>query len=367
MEPLKIASLHEWGLSLERPVIISGPCSAESEEQVIETAQRLADKGIDVLRAGIWKPRTRPGSFEGIGRIALPWLKKAGQMIGKPIAVEVATREHVFDCLKAGVDILWVGARTTANPFSVQEIADALEGVDIPVIVKNPVNPDLQLWIGAIERINRAGVTKIGALHRGFSSYDKSKYRNKPMWELPIELKRLYPEIPLFCDPSHICGNRDLLASVSQKAMDLDFDGLMLESHRDPDHAWSDASQQVTPERLGEIVDGLIIRSHDPEIAANKLDEYRSQIDRVDNYIMEMIAERMDIAKKIGEFKRDNNMVILQSGRWDEIVKDRVAKGQKKELTEEFVRALFDAVHQESIRNQTKIMNVNASHDVSHH
>lgn len=357
MGEMNIVSLKDWGFNFEKPVIVSGPCSAESEEQVIETAQRLADKGIDVLRAGIWKPRTRPGSFEGIGKIALPWLKKAGQIIGKPIAVEVATREHVFDCLKAGVDILWVGARTTANPFSVQEIADALEGVDIPVIVKNPVNPDLQLWIGAIERINRAGITKIGALHRGFSSYDKSKYRNKPMWELPIELRRLYPELPLFCDPSHICGNRELLASVSQKAMDLDFDGLMLESHRDPDNAWSDASQQVTPEALGKIVDGLIIRSASPEITANTLDEMRSQIDRIDNYLMELLSERMDIARKIGEFKRDNNILILQSGRWDEIVKDRVTKGTSKDMTEEFIRELFDAIHQESIRNQTKIMN----------
>jgi chorismate mutase len=359
MGQLNITPLKDWGFKFEKPVIVSGPCSAESEEQVLETAQRLADKGIDVLRAGIWKPRTRPGSFEGLGKIALPWLKKAGQMIGKPIAVEVATREHVFDCLKAGVDILWIGARTTANPFSVQEIADALEGVDIPVIVKNPVNPDLQLWIGAVERINRAGVTKIGALHRGFSSYDKSKYRNKPMWELPIELRRLYPQIPLFCDPSHICGNRDLLASVSQKAMDLDFDGLMLESHRDPDNAWSDAAQQVTPEVLGEIVAGLVIRSASPDVAANLLDEMRAQIDRLDNYLMEILVERMDVAKKIGEFKRDNNMIILQSGRWDEIVQDRVAKGQKKEMTEEFIRGIFDAIHQESIRNQTKIMNVN--------
>lgn len=357
METLNITPLKDWGFGFEKPVIISGPCSAESEEQVMETARRLADKGIDVLRAGIWKPRTRPGSFEGLGRIALPWLKKAGQEIGKPIAVEVATREHVFDCLKAGVDILWIGARTTANPFSVQEIADALEGVDIPVIVKNPVNPDLQLWIGALERINRAGITRIGALHRGFSAYDKSKYRNKPMWEFPIELRRLFNELPIFCDPSHICGNRDLLLSVAQKAMDLDFDGLMLESHRDPDKAWSDASQQVTPERLGEIVSHLVIREAQPDIAANKLDEMRSKIDRIDNYIMEILSERMDVAKQIGEFKRDNNITILQSGRWDEIVKDRVAKGIKKDLTEDFILHLFEAIHQESIRHQTKVMN----------
>ncbi|MCO5233011.1 MAG: bifunctional 3-deoxy-7-phosphoheptulonate synthase/chorismate mutase type II [Chitinophagales bacterium] len=357
MGELNIAPLSSWGLPDKRPLIISGPCSAESEEQVIETAQRLADKGIDVLRAGIWKPRTRPGSFEGLGKIALPWLKKAGAIIGKPIAVEVATREHVFDCLKAGVDILWIGARTTANPFSVQEIADALEGVDIPVIVKNPVNPDLQLWIGALERINRAGITKIGALHRGFSSYDKSKYRNKPMWEFPIELKRLYPNLPLFNDPSHICGNREHLASVAQKALDLDFDGLMLESHRDPDNAWSDASQQVTPEGLGEIVKGLVIRNADPNIVANRLDELRSQIDRIDNYILEILVDRMDIVEKIGEFKRDNNITILQSGRWDEIVHDRVQKGLKKGLTEDFIKDLFEAVHQESIRHQTKVMN----------
>lgn len=357
MERLKIDPLSTWGLPSKRPLIISGPCSAESEEQVLETAKRLDGQGIDILRAGIWKPRTRPGSFEGVGRIALPWLKKAGQQLGKPIAVEVATREHVFECLKAGVDILWIGARTTANPFSVQEIADALEGVDIPVIVKNPVNPDLQLWIGALERINRAGITRIGALHRGFSSYDKSKYRNKPMWEIPIELKRIYPELPLFSDPSHISGNRELISSLSQKALDLDFDGLMIEAHRLPADAWSDADQQVTPERLGEIVKGLVIRDQKPDVAANKLDEMRAGIDRIDNYVLEILAERMDIAEKIGEFKRDNKMTILQSGRWDQIVQDRAELGLSKGLTEEFVKELFEAVHQESIRHQTKVMN----------
>jgi len=357
MERLKIDPLSTWGLPNKRPLVISGPCSAESEEQVLETAKRLDGQGIDILRAGIWKPRTRPGSFEGVGRIALPWLKKAGEQLGKPIAVEVATREHVFDCLKAGVDILWVGARTTANPFSVQEIADALEGVDIPVIVKNPVNPDLQLWIGALERINRAGITRLGALHRGFSSYDKSKYRNKPMWEIPIELKRIYPEIPLFSDPSHISGNRELIASLAQKALDLNFDGLMIEAHRMPDEAWSDAGQQVTPERLGEIVKGLVIRDQNPEVAANKLEEMRAGIDRIDNYVLEILAERMDIAEKIGEFKRDNKMTILQTGRWDQIVQDRAKMGLSKGLTEEFVKELFEAIHQESIRHQTKVMN----------
>jgi chorismate mutase len=357
MNELQISLLKDWGFDFKRPVIISGPCSAETEEQVMETALGLKDANIDVLRAGIWKPRTRPGMFEGIGKEGLKWLKAAGTAIGKPIAVEVATREHVFDCLKAGVDILWIGARTTANPFSVQEIADALEGVAIPVIVKNPVNPDLQLWIGAIERINRAGITKIGALHRGFSSYEKSKYRNKPMWELPVELKRLYPELPVFCDPSHICGGRELLASVAQKAMDLDFDGLMLESHCNPDKAWSDASQQVTPSRLSEITHGLIIRDGHSEIHDNKLDALRANIDRIDNYMMEILSERMDIARQIGLYKKENNYTILQTNRWDEIVKDRINKGVSKELTEEFIKELFEAIHQESIRNQTKIMN----------
>ncbi len=357
MSQLQITKLEDWGLNIKRPVIISGPCSAETEDQVMETALGLKDQGIDILRAGIWKPRTRPGMFEGIGKEGLRWLREAGKAIGKPVAVEVATREHVFDCLKAGVDILWIGARTTANPFSVQEIADALEGVAIPVLVKNPVNPDLQLWMGAMERINRAGITKIGALHRGFSSYEKSKYRNKPMWELPIELKRLYPDMPLFCDPSHICGGRELLASVAQKAMDLDYDGLMLESHCNPDKAWSDASQQVTPQRLGEIVKGLVIRESHEEIHDNKLDNLRANIDRIDNYIMEILSERMDIARQIGGFKRDHAMTILQTGRWDEIVHDRIVKGQQKELTEEFIKELFEAIHQESIRHQTKVMN----------
>jgi len=357
MSNLQITKLEDWGFNFKRPVIISGPCSAETEEQVMETALGLRDQGIDILRAGIWKPRTRPGMFEGIGKEGLRWLRDAGKAIGKPVAVEVATREHVFDCLKAGVDILWIGARTTANPFSVQEIADALEGVAIPVLVKNPVNPDLQLWMGAMERINRAGITKIGALHRGFSSYEKSKYRNKPMWELPIELKRLYPDMPIFCDPSHICGGRELLASVAQKAMDLDYDGLMLESHCNPDKAWSDAAQQVTPERLGEIVRGLIIRESHEEIHDNQLDNLRANIDRIDNYIMEILSERMDIARQIGQFKKDHAITILQTGRWDEIVHDRIVKGHKKELTEDFIKELFEAIHQESIRHQTKVMN----------
>lgn len=358
MSNLNILPLKDWGFNFERPIIISGPCSCETEEQMLETAKRLADKGIDVLRAGIWKPRTRPGMFEGIGKDGLTWLIEAGKQIGKPTTVEVATGQHVEDALKAGVDILWIGARTTVNPFSVQEVADALKGVDVPVLIKNPINPDLQLWLGSMERINAVGIKRIGAIHRGFSSYEKSKYRNKPMWEIPVEMKRLYPHMPIIVDPSHICGARELIPSVAQKALDLDFDGLMIESHRDPDQAWSDAQQQVTPERLGEIISGLIVRhSKLDDYEENNLEALRAQIDRIDNYMLEIMGERMDIARKIGEFKRDNGITILQTNRWDEIINDRIKKASKKELTEDFVREMMDAIHQESIRHQTKIMN----------
>ena len=358
MSNLNIVPLKDWGFNFEKPVIISGPCSCETEEQMMETAQRLADKGIHVLRAGIWKPRTRPGMFEGIGKEGLEWLVNAGKQIGKPTTVEVATGQHVEDSLKAGVDILWIGARTTVNPFSVQEVADALRGVDIPVLVKNPINPDLQLWLGSMERLNAVGIKRLGAIHRGFSSYEKSKYRNKPMWELPVELRRLYPEMPIIVDPSHICGSRELIPSVCQKALDLDFDGLMIESHRDPDNAWSDASQQITPERLAEIVSSLIIRSSKlDDYAENKLEALRAQIDRIDNYMLEIMGERMDIARKIGEFKRDNGITILQTNRWDEIINDRIKKADKKDLTDDFVKEMMEAIHQESIRHQTKIMN----------
>ncbi|QQR97294.1 MAG: bifunctional 3-deoxy-7-phosphoheptulonate synthase/chorismate mutase type II [Sphingobacteriales bacterium] len=358
MSDLNIVPLKDWGFNFKKPLIISGPCSCETEEQMMETAKRLADKGVDVLRAGIWKPRTRPGMFEGIGKEGLSWLVNAGKEIGKPVAVEVATAQHVQDCLELGVDILWLGARTTVNPFSVQEVADALKGVDIPVLVKNPINPDLQLWLGSMERVNKVGIKRLGAIHRGFSSYEKSKYRNKPMWELPVELRRLYPDMPIIVDPSHICGGRELIPSVAQKALDLDFDGLMIESHRDPDNAWSDASQQVTPERLGEILTNLVVRhSKLDDYEEDKLDALRAKIDRIDNYLLEIMGERMEIAKAIGEFKRDNGITILQSNRWDEIVNDRISKGAKKELTEDFVKELFEAVHQESIRHQTKVMN----------
>ena len=358
MTAFDIVPLQDWGFNIKRPFIVSGPCSCETEEQMLETAERLAGQGIAALRAGIWKPRTRPGMFEGIGKEGLGWLVNAGKAAGLPTTVEVATAKHVEDSLEAGVDILWVGARTTVNPFSVQEIADALRGVDVPVLVKNPLNPDLQLWIGSMERIHAAGIKKLGAIHRGFSSYEKSKYRNKPMWELPIELRRLHPNMPIVVDPSHICGERTLIPSVAQKALDLDFDGLMIESHRDPDNAWSDAKQQVTPERLGEIISALVVRqSKLDDYAENQLETLRAQIDRIDNYMLEIMGERMDIARKIGEFKRDNGITILQTNRWDEIINDRAEKAAKKDLTRDFVIHMMEAIHQESIRHQTKIMN----------
>lgn len=353
-----LKSLDEWGLGIKRPFIIAGPCSCETEQQMMETAVRLKDKGVTALRAGIWKPRTRPGMFEGIGIEGLSWLVQAGKAAGLPTAVEVANGQHVEDALEAGIDILWIGARTTVNPFSIQEVADALKGVDVPVLVKNPLNPDLQLWIGGLERVYVAGIRRLGAVHRGFSSYEKTKYRNKPMWELPIELRRLHPEIPIVTDPSHICGDRSMIGETAQKAFDLNFDGLMIESHRDPENAWSDSKQQVTPERVGEIISKLVIRSSVLDYEAEDfLAVLRGHIDRIDNYLLELMGERMEVARQIGEFKRENGITILQAARWDQIVRDRVAKGGTKELTEEFVRDLMKAVHQESIRHQNKVMN----------
>jgi len=350
--------LEDWGFTNSKPLVIAGPCSCETEEQMHETAMRLKATGVSALRAGIWKPRTRPGMFEGIGKEGLNWLVSAGKAAGLPTAVEVANAQHVEDTLEAGVDILWIGARTTVNPFSVQEVADALKGVDVPVLVKNPLNPDLQLWIGGLERVHAAGIRKLGAIHRGFSSYERSEYRNKPMWELPIELRRLHPDVPIVVDPSHICGKRSMIPAAAQKAMDLDFNGLMIESHRDPDNAWSDSAQQLTPEELSAVIKGLVIRSSQVDHnAEDALAVLRGQIDRIDNYLLELMSERMGIARQIGEFKRDAGITILQTGRWDEIVRDRVKKGSEKELTEKFVLDLMEAVHKESIRNQTKVMN----------
>jgi chorismate mutase len=356
-QTMKELVLEKWN---KRPLIISGPCSAETEEQVLETAQRLANTGrIDILRAGIWKPRTKPGLFEGIGAKGLPWMLQAKKITGLPVTVEVATAKQVQDALAFDVDILWIGARTTVNPFSVQEVADALRGVDVPVLIKNPINPDLELWTGAVERVARAGVKNIGLIHRGFSSYGNTEYRNAPMWHLAIEMKRRNPGMPIICDPSHICGRRDILQDVSQVSVDLDFDGLMIESHIDPDNAWSDAKQQITPERLGEILAAITWRSEGSSEAEfqTALASMREQINQLDDELLQILGQRMKVADKIGEFKKNNNITILQTKRWNDILERAMLKGDKLGLSREFITKYFDAVHLESISHQNKIMN----------
>lgn len=341
-------------------MIISGPCSAETEEQVIETVQKLAAIGkVDMIRAGIWKPRTRPGSFEGIGVKGLPWLLKAKQLTGLPTTVEVATGKQVEDALSFEVDVLWIGARTTVNPFSVQEVADALRGTDVPVLIKNPINPDLELWTGAVERVAKSGVKQIGLIHRGFSSYGNTEYRNAPMWHLAIEMKLRYPDLLFINDPSHICGRRDILLDVAQKAIDLDYDGLMIEAHIDPDHAWSDAKQQVTPEKLAEMLDSIAWRREDvnSEEYHAALEKLRQQINHLDDELMQILSQRMKIAEKIGEYKKNNSITILQTNRWNEILHRAVTKGEKLGLSKEFITKYFDAMHMESINHQNKIMN----------
>jgi chorismate mutase len=347
------------GVPKERPLIMAGPCSAETEKQVMETARQLNERGIKIYRAGIWKPRTRPNSFEGVGREGLPWLKKVKEEFGMLTATEVANKEHVFEALKFGVDMIWIGARTTANPFTVQEIADALNGVDIPVLIKNPINPDVELWIGAFERINQAGLKKLAAIHRGFSTYGKSFYRNDPQWQIPIELKRQIPNLPIITDPSHICGNRDGLFEISQEAMDLDFDGLIIETHCDPDNALSDAKQQITPATLKKMIDSLVLRTAniDNTIIMHNLEELRNQIDKYDDKLIDILEDRMKVAEKIGKYKKENNITILQSSRWDDLLKRRIAIAEKKGLSEEFILKVFRAIHQESINHQTKVMN----------
>ena len=342
-----------------RPVMIAGPCSVETEEQMIQTAVRLKATGkVDILRGGIWKPRTRPGMFEGIGAKGLPWMQKAKELTGLPITVEVAKASHVELALEFGVDVLWVGARTTVNPFSVQEVADALRGVDIPVLVKNPINPDLALWLGGIERLQKVGIDKIGGIHRGFSNASEKVFRNRPQWQLAIDFKTAMPELPLINDPSHICGRRDLLSSVAQKAMDLDFDGLMIESHITPDEAWSDAKQQITPEVYGELISRLNIRKHG--LAAEektKLDQLRKDIDLIDEELIHVLSSRMKVAREIGQYKKDHNLTILQSDRWMEVVAKFVEKANNNHLSEEFITKVIKAIHDESISQQEDIIN----------
>ncbi|HLP55572.1 MAG TPA: chorismate mutase [Fluviicola sp.] len=345
----------------KRPFLIAGPCSAETEEQVMETVQQLQKHcSIDLLRAGIWKPRTRPDSFEGIGEVGLEWLVTAGKAIGVPTTTEVANARHAELALKAGVDVLWIGARTTVNPFAVQEIADVLEGTKIPVLVKNPVNPDLELWIGAFERLEKAGITDLAAIHRGFSVYKHPKYRNVPSWELPLALRDRLPHIPLICDPSHISGKRSLLLEVSQKAMDLNFDGLMIESHRNPDEAWSDAAQQLTPANLDLLIKALVLRSREvSDNALGELEELREKISVLDDRLFEILTARMRLSEDVGAFKREHNITILQEEHWRKMIAGRLEKAGEYGLAERFVSLVMNALHQESIRHQTRIMNPN--------
>lgn len=339
----------------DRPLIIAGPCSAETEEQVMQTAQQLAQKGCRIFRAGIWKPRTKPGGFEGNGEAALPWMSQVKKETGMLVSTEVATPEHVELALKYGVDVLWVGARTSANPFAMQALADAMKGLDVPVLVKNPVNPDLELWIGALERINQAGIKRLGAIHRGFSSYDKKIYRNLPMWQIPIELHRRIPDLPIICDPSHIGGSRELIAPLCQQAMDLGFDGLIVESHCEPDKAWSDAKQQVTPDVLDYILSLLVIR--DEKATTEGITMLRKQIDELDNQLMDLLAKRMRVCREIGQYKKEHNMTVLQTARYNEILEKRGAQGALCGMGAKFVKKIFEEVHEESVRQQIEILN----------
>ena len=347
---MEIKKLVLKGLEANRPIVIAGPCSAESRAQVMQTATELAEKGIKIFRAGIWKPRTKPGGFEGIGAVGLPWLKEVTEKTGMMVATEVATPAHVIEAIKAGIDLLWIGARTAANPFAMQELADALKGVDIPILLKNPVNPDLELWIGGLERLYNAGLTNLGVIHRGFSSYDKKIYRNAPLWHIPIELKRRYPEITIICDPSHIGGARELVAPIAQQAMDLNFDGLIIESHCNPDCALSDAKQQLTPAVLDYTLNMLVIR--DNVQTTENLSVLRKQIDELDEQLLTLLAKRMRISQEIGTYKLEHNMPVLQSGRYDQLLKSRQDMGSKLNLSGEFVDSIVKAIHEESVRVQ---------------
>jgi chorismate mutase len=356
---MEISNKNKDNLIYKKGLVIAGPCSAESEQQLLRTASELAYLGnIDVLRAGIWKPRTNPGGFEGVGTKGLPWLLKAKQLTGLKTAVEVATAKHVEDALSFDVDILWIGARTTVNPFSVQQIADALKGTKQTVLIKNPVNPDIKLWIGAIERLQNIGIEDIGLIHRGFTSYGNTEYRNVPMWQIPIEMKRLFPNITIICDPSHICGNRTGLLSVAQKSVDLDFDGLIIESHYDPDSALTDKSQQITPEDLNKILTSLIHKksNSNEEAFVKKLEHLREQINHLDEELISLISNRMKVAKEIGEIKRNSKITVLQSNRYNEILDRAMKKGAQVGLSEEFIKSYLESIHIESIRIQNSIV-----------
>lgn len=356
---LEIVPVNEWDLFPQgQLLVIAGPCSAESEIQVMETARRIKSLGVNVFRAGIWKPRTHPNTFEGIGTPGLKWLQRVKHELGMKICTEVASERHVFDCLKYGVDMVWLGARTTANPFLVQEIAEALRDVDIPVLVKNPVSPDLDLWVGALERLNQVGVKKIGVIHRGFSTFDKIKYRNSPEWQIAVELRSRYPQLPFFCDPSHMAGSIEYIEEISQRSLDLGLDGLMIETHCDPSCALSDARQQLTPEQLGELLGRLVVRNQDSDNVEYKenIDQLRAQIDVIDDNILYILASRMKISRKIGEYKKKNNIAILQTSRWDSVLEKVMAKGAEYGLSEKFVTTLFNAIHDASVQEQNAIL-----------
>ncbi len=363
---LDLLPLSDRSEIIQRPIIIAGPCSAETEEQVMTSARELAAMGVRIFRAGIWKPRTRPSAFEGVGSAGLPWLRRVKEETGMLTTTEVANVKHVYEALKYGIDIIWIGARTTANPFAVQEIADTLRGTDIPVMVKNPVNPDVELWIGAIERIHGAGLKRILAIHRGFSVFAKSEFRNHPHWQIPIELKRRIPNLPMITDPSHICGSRERLYEISQEAMDLNFDGIIIESHPDPDKAWSDPKQQLKPADLKTLLERIILRKSEVDNGlALTMGEFRAEIDKLDDQIIDIFEQRMQIADRIGEYKKAHNVAILQSKRWDSILNKRLEMGLNKGLSNEFITRVFRAIHQESINHQARIMNIESEENDS--
>lgn len=351
-----VKSKIKWGKEFKRPMVISGPCSAESREQVINTALKLSKIGIKIYRAGIWKPRSRPGNFIGSGSIGLEWLKEVKQLTGMLTAVEVATKDHVQEALNNDVDILWIGARTTVNPFVIQELAKMMKGIKNPVFIKNPINPDLDLWIGAIERFIKAGISNLGVIHRGFSLYKNKKYRNEPLWQIPLDLKTMFPDLTILCDPSHICGNTDYIYEISQKALDLNFDGLMIESHIDPSNALSDSKQQMTPAELKALLNKLKVRNQNINFL-DSLDALRKVIDEKDEELVRILSERMKVVKLIGEIKKDNNILILQNERWKSILENMILLGKKYEMNTEFIEAIFKSIHQESIYQQSMLMN----------